>query len=92
MNYQKLDAALAMAVDEVENPQEATLVVFIHTEKSLNTQAVTFLNSLGIKGVMDDTDIYTATVSASTVSELSQQPWVKSIKLSQKLRLMKSYD
>ncbi|BAZ11129.1 hypothetical protein NIES4071_29550 [Calothrix sp. NIES-4071] len=89
MNYQKLDAALAMAVSEVEDPQEPSLVVFIHTD-NLDTQAITFLNRLGIKGVTNNTDIYTATVSSSTVSELSQQPWVKSIKLSQKLRLVKS--
>jgi hypothetical protein len=91
MNYQKLDAALAMAVSEVEDPQEPSLIVFIHTD-NLDAQAITFLNRLGIKGVMDGTDIYTATVSSSTVSQLSQQSWVKSIKLSQKLRLVKSRD
>ncbi|MBF2067295.1 MAG: hypothetical protein IGS39_23190 [Calothrix sp. C42_A2020_038] len=92
MNYQKLDAALAIAIDEVENLEEPKLVVFIHTNESLDTQAVTFLESLGIGDANDGRNIFTATVSPSTVSELSQQPWVKSIKLSQKRGLMKFWN
>lgn len=90
MDYKKLDASLAMAIDEVDSSSEPTLLVFIHTNQQLDARAVAFLESLGIKDVTNDKDIFTATVSPNTVSELSHQPWVKSIKLSQKLRLMKA--
>ncbi|BDA72060.1 hypothetical protein CAL7716_062260 [Calothrix sp. PCC 7716] len=89
MNYKKIDAALAMAIDEVDTSEQPSLIVFIHTNQPLEAPAITFLESLGIKDVASDKDIYTATVSSGTVSQLSHQPWVKSIKLSQKLRLMK---
>ncbi len=92
MDYKKFDAALAMAIDEVDSSEEPTLLVFIHTNQQLDARAVAFLESLGIKDVASDKDIYTATVSSSQVSELSNQSWVKSIKLSQKLRLMKAWN
>jgi hypothetical protein len=88
MNYQKLDASLAMALNDVQDQQEPSLVVFIHTKKSPDANAATFLENLGVSGVTSDKDVFTATLSPSAISQLSEQPWVQSLKLSQKLRLL----
>lgn len=86
MNYQKLDPALAMALRDVQNPEEPSLVVFIHTEPSPDEAAAAFLESLGVN-VTSGRDVFTAKLSANAVSQLSEQPWVQYIRLSQTLRL-----
>jgi protein tyrosine phosphatase len=88
MNYQKLDAALAMAVNQVADPQEANLVVFVHTQQPLDENAIAFLQRLGISNITENTNVFTATVSLNTLSELSQQSWVQYLKLSQKLHFV----
>jgi hypothetical protein len=87
VNYQKLDAALAMALNQVQNPEERCLVVFIQTEPVTDSTAK-FLENLGVSGVTTGRNMFTATLSANAVSQLSDQPWVKYLKLSQKLRLL----
>jgi hypothetical protein len=89
MNYKKLDAALAMAVNQVENPQVPSLVVFIRVNQPLDDSALTFLEGLGIKGITQGKEILTATVSVSDISQLSEQSWVLFLQLSQKLRFVK---
>lgn len=88
MNYQKLDAALAMALNDVESLAECSLVVFIHTEPIPDQAAVVVLESLGVSNVGSGQDVFTATLSVNGVSQLSEQPWVQYLKLSQKLRLL----
>jgi hypothetical protein len=88
MNYQKLDAGLAIALNDIENPNEPSLVVFVHTNSPLDADKITFLESSGITGVTEGKDIFTATLSVNAISELSQQTWVQYLKLSQKLRLI----
>jgi len=39
MDYHKVDAPLAAAVDEIENAEEPTLAVFIYTAKSRDETA-----------------------------------------------------
>lgn len=85
MNYQKLDAALAMALNDVQNREERNFVVFIHTEPVPDANAAAFLEKLGVS-VRSGRDVFTATLSANAISQLSDQPWVQYIKLSQKLR------
>jgi hypothetical protein len=88
MNYQKLDAALAMALNDVESLDECSLVVFIHTEPIPDHAAIVVLESLGVSNVSSGQDVFTATLSVNGVSQLSEQPWVQYLKLSQKLRLL----
>jgi hypothetical protein len=88
MNYQKLDAALAMALNDVQNPQEPSLIVFIHTKSVLDSAATAVLESFGISGITSNKDIFTATLSPNAISQLSEQTWVKYIQLSQKLNLV----
>lgn len=85
MNYKKLDTALAMALKDVQNPEERSLVVFIHTEPVPDAKAAAFLESVGVN-VTSGRDVFTATLSANAVSQLSEKAWVQYIKLSQKLR------
>ena len=87
MNYKKLDTALAMVLNEVQDSEEQSLVVFIHTEPVPDAKATAFLESLGVN-VTKGRDVFTATLSANAVSQLSEQPWVQYIRLSQKLRLL----
>ncbi|GAB1540657.1 hypothetical protein NUACC21_33260 [Scytonema sp. NUACC21] len=89
MDYQKLDTALTMALNEVEDPQKQSLNVFIHTNQAADdARANDMLKNLGVPGVACGKDVFTATLSPNAISQLSEQPWVKHIKLSQNLHLM----
>lgn len=91
MNYQKLDTALTMAMNEVQNPEERNMSVFIHTQDATACAGATeLLENLGVNGVTDGKDVFTATVSPNAISQLSEQPWVRSLRLSQKLRFVNS--
>ncbi|MEH1766958.1 MAG: hypothetical protein V7L27_28415 [Nostoc sp.] len=88
MNYQKLDAALATALNDVQDLEETNLAVFIHTEPVLDSVATALLESLGVSDVSSGKDIFTATLSANAISLLSEEPWVKFLKRSHQLRLV----
>jgi hypothetical protein len=87
MNYQKLDATLAMALKDVLEPETPNLVVFIHIQTPLEADAIARLEALGISNITENKDVFTATVSPNAISQLSEQAWVKYLKLSRKLRL-----
>jgi hypothetical protein len=88
MNYQKLDPALAMALNNVQAPEAQSLEVFIDTESILEPTATTVLESFGINDASSGKDTFTARLSPAAISQLSEQPWVKYLKLSQSLRLV----
>jgi hypothetical protein len=88
LNYHKLDAALATALNDVQDSEEPSLGVFIHTEPILDSAATAVLESLGVSGVTSGKDIFTATLSANAISQLSEESWVKHLKRSQQLRLV----
>ena len=85
MNYQKLDRALAIALNDIHNPEQPSLTVFIHTESAPDAAATTLLENLGIR-VTSERTMFSATLSANAISQLSEQSWVQYIKLSQTLR------
>ena len=89
MNYQKLGIALAMAVTDAETLDEegGAFNVFIHTTRALGINEVTYLEGLGVSCEPADRQVFTATLSARAVDELSEQPWVSSLQLSKKLQL-----
>ncbi|MBE9036503.1 hypothetical protein [aff. Roholtiella sp. LEGE 12411] len=89
MNYEKLDTALATALNNVQDAEEQSLTVFIHTESITDPAATAILESLGVGGVTNGQDVFTATLSPNAISQLSEQPWVQYLTLSQKLRLVK---
>jgi len=86
MNYQKLDAPLSMALKDVQNTDEPSLKVFIHTKPVSNAETAA-LENLGVSGVTSGKDVFTATLSPNAISQLSEQPWVLYVKLSQTLHL-----
>ena len=88
MNYQKLDAPLVMALNDVESLDECNLVVFIHTDPVPDHNATALLEKLGVSNITSGRDVFTATLSANGISQLSEQPWVQYLKLSHKLRLL----
>ncbi len=88
MDYRKIDAALAAALDDVQNQEERAFVVFIHTEHAPDTTEAAILEGLGVSGVTGGRRMFTATLSAREVAELSDQPFVQYLKLSRKLHLL----
>ena len=91
MDYAKLDAALATALSKVRDSEARGLVVFIHTVDVPGTVEEAWLEKLGISNSnMSGKQIFTATLSAQEIAELSDQPWVQHIRLSQKLRLLET--
>ncbi len=88
MNYPKIDATLAAALDESKSAEEPLLAVFIYTAKSRDETATIFLNGIGVRVYSPNQEIFTATVSPQTVKKLSQQPWVRYVKSSQKLHML----
>jgi hypothetical protein len=87
MNYQKLDASLVLALDEVLDPNLVSLVVFIYTENNLDSTATAVLENLGVSDVRSEKEVFTATLSPDQIAQLSDQPWVRLIRRSQKLHL-----
>jgi hypothetical protein len=89
MDYRKIDAALAVAMKDAKDIEKRVLVVFVHTEHTPSASEAAFLEKLGSKVGSGGGQIFTATLSANNVAELSDQPWVKYIKLSRKLHPLK---
>jgi hypothetical protein len=85
MNYQKLDPALTMALNQAPGD---SIEIFIHTDANLDTTATTVLKNLGISGVKAGQEVFTASLTPQQIVELSAQPWVRSLRRSQKLRLL----
>jgi hypothetical protein len=89
MDYHKLDTALTMKLNEIEDPQQQSLKVFIHTNTAADTvEASDTLKDLGVPDVTPGKDVFTADLSPNAISQLSEQPWVQYIKLSQNLNLL----
>ncbi|MGJ5673702.1 MAG: hypothetical protein ACR9NN_08865 [Nostochopsis sp.] len=89
MNYKKLDAALAMTLNQVQDPDERSLVVFIHTQPEVDTSnAATILKNLDLSKIAEAKTVFSATLSLNEIAKLSEQSWVQYLKLSQKLRLV----
>lgn len=88
MDYRKIDAALAIALEDIKDPEEPTLVVFVYIEKVPSSDESAFLGKMGVGGETGGKQIFTATLSARAVTELSEQPWIRYLKLSKKLSLL----
>jgi len=88
MDYQKIDTALAAALDDVQDPEERALTVFIHTAHAPSTAEAAILKRLGVRGDTGARQVFTATLSPHAIAELSDQPWVRYLQLSRKLRLL----
>lgn len=74
------------ALAEVVNAEARDLTVFIHTAGTPTQDQVTFLRQYGVDDASADRQIFTATLSARVVQELTQQPWIRYIRLASQLR------
>lgn len=90
MNYRKLDPGLALALSNTETSNEDVRAfdVFIRMAHAPDTKEVTYLEELGISCPAAGRQILTATLSARAVDELSKQPWVRYLELSNDLQLL----
>jgi len=86
MNYQKIDPGLAGALEDALNPDARTLVVFIQTAGPPSPDQFTLLRQYGVSDADTDRQIFTVTLSPRAVEELSDQPWVKYLSLSSRLK------
>ena len=85
MNYHKIDAALANALKSVQELDVADLSVFIRTIDPPAPAEAAQLEKYGVSITDHKRQLFTATLSARAVDELSEQAWVQYIKLSTQL-------
>ena len=85
MNYNKVDAALAAALRSEETDKNF-IPVFVGVNKGLGQNEKEFLQKSGLIFNKDIPEIITATISQEAISELSDQSWVRYLKLSTRLK------
>jgi hypothetical protein len=87
MDYGKIDADLAFALEEADPASEDPVFsVFVRTTGEPSPGAEALLGSLGVRNPEPGSRVYTADLSSQGVAELSRQPWVRSLTLSRTLR------
>lgn len=89
MDYGKLDASLAMAVEaEGRDPQARELPVSVRLTGPLSDAQHEQLHGFGIDGDNAGRTVVTGTLSRRDVETLADQPWVLSVTLSTERRPM----
>jgi hypothetical protein len=87
MDYSKLDADLSAELDQAPaDPNEQAFLVYVQTDRPLGPQEAAVLSRAGATGDFVGRDLFNVTLSARGIDELSNQPWVRSLKLSRRLR------
>jgi hypothetical protein len=86
-NYARIDGALLSACEDAE-PGERSLSIFINLLEPISTDQSERLKAMGVSIPTCPSRVLTATLSPQQVCELSHQSWVKSLKLSHRLKPM----
>jgi hypothetical protein len=86
VDYSRIDGALALACEETPE-DERSLTVFVHTKSPPDREQVEKLSSAGVNVPSGERKIFTATLSPAEVAVLSHEPWIRNLKLSQRLRM-----
>ena len=86
MDYRKVDAGLAAVLDRTLSSDDSVLDIFINLEAPLTGVEVIQLQGLGIRDPKQGQKILTAKVSPKQVSQLTDQSYVRYLRLAQKLR------
>lgn len=84
MNYQKIDAALAVVLHGASDDDEFD--VFIHVIKDFGEKERKFLKARGVCVESDGWRIFTAKLSRVSISKISKQSWVRMISATRILR------
>lgn len=92
MDFSKLDADLAVELDQTPaDPNEPAFLVFVQTDRPLGPEEAAVFSRVGVAGDFLGRDLFTATLSLRAVDELSNQPWVRYLKLSRRLRPLEDH-
>ena len=86
MNYSKLDASLSAAISQYSPSDESTFQVSVRTLVPPSPEQQKELENLGVHGVSSRSRVFSAELSPSAVSELSEKPWIRLLSLAQVLR------
>lgn len=87
MNYGKLDADLSAELEQAPaDRNEPEFLVFIETNRPVGPEEAGVLSRVGAAGDFVGQDLFSAALSFRAVDELSDQPWVRYLKLSRRLR------
>lgn len=92
MNYSKIDGPLLAALEEIQDPEQRCLLVFIIPASPPGPEDEAVLREMGFEQDAGTKRIVTATLSATMVEQLSEMEWVRALRLSQKLRLLQNQD
>jgi hypothetical protein len=84
MQYQKLDPGLITALDGSGSDDRFT--IFLHTNPDSHVTAEQAFSRWKAPPVSVGNNLYTATLSRDDVATLSDEAWVKYLRLSQTLR------
>lgn len=87
MDYGKLDAGLASALDDIGDDDRPRLPVFVHIDPDRAQDARDVLATLGVTGSLQG-GIATATLSPGQVRQLSDRPEVRQLGLATPLQLL----
>ena len=80
VNYAKLDAALAAAVETTTDPLE----VFVVIGAPPDHDGLTLLRSLGVHGPVPESGVLTVTAGPEEVAALADRRWVTVLRLSRR--------
>jgi hypothetical protein len=86
-DHRKLDAKLAAVLSDESERGQPAFEVFVHLDAKCGAEEIAKLAALGVRGVTRGRSVLTARLSRDAIAELSDQPWVSQLRLSQKLRL-----
>jgi hypothetical protein len=78
MDYDKLDAALALTLERAEDPGQR-FPVFVHARQPGAAVPADLVSRLGTDTVGG---VHTAMLTRDDIDRLSEEPWVKSLHLS----------
>ena len=86
-DYTRIDGALLEACAETPATNRL-LTIFVQTLEPLTEDQAKQLSALGVCLPTRPKRIFTATLSPSEVIKLSHESWIKSLKLSQRLKAL----
>jgi hypothetical protein len=90
MNWQKVDASLAGALGDVEDPDAPDLDVFVHLASNPGPTESAYLQQLGIVNIASGRQVFTAKLSARAIEQLSDRPSVQSMRLTRRLNVLEN--
>jgi hypothetical protein len=88
VDYRKIDAALAAALEDVSDLDKAMLSVFVHVDPKAPARQRAGLARLGLPKSAVAGGITTASLTPQAIDQLSEHPSVTQLRLSTPLNLL----